>query len=68
MSIDIDIDIDIDVDVGVDLAKDFDKSDILTTITCFILGFDNNTSIVLKVFDESLAEDLNEVVINFNKR
>ena len=41
------------VDIDIDSIKDFNKSDTLITITCFILDFDNNASITLKAFDES---------------
>ena len=45
--------------VDIDFAKGFNKDGSLTTITCFVLDFDNsdNASIALKVFD-SLVKDL----------
>ena len=46
--------LEINIDVNVDSIKDFDKSDTLIAITCFILDFDNNASIALKVFNKSL--------------
>ena len=52
--------LEIDIDVDVDSAKSFNKNNILTIITCFVLDFDNSDNI-LKVFDESLAKDLNEI-------
>ena len=57
MSLEVDIDID-------NSAKDFNRDNTLTTITCFILDFDNsdNTSIAIKVFGENLAEDLDDAV------
>ena len=50
------LEVDIDADNSI---KDFNRDNTLTTITCFILDFDNsdNASIALKVFDKSLAED-----------
>ena len=45
--------LEIDIDIDIDSIKDFDKNNTLTTITYFILDFDNNISITLKVFDES---------------
>ena len=64
--------LEIDVDIDVDSTKDFNKNNTLIAIMCFVLDFDNSDNI-LKVFGESLAEDLNEVwwvdgVIDFIKR
>ena len=57
MSLEIDIDVD-------NSTKDFNRDDTLITITCSILDFDNsdNASIAMKVFNESLAEGLDDVV------
>ena len=52
--------LEINIDVDVDSAKGFNKGDILTIITCFVLDFDNSDNI-LKVFNESLVKDLNEI-------
>ena len=45
--------LEINIDIDIDSTKGFNKNNTLITITCFILDFDNNTSIALKVFDES---------------
>ena len=59
----------LEIDIDINSIKDFNKDNTLTTIICFILDFNNsdNTSIALKVFNESLVEDLNDF-INSNKR